>query len=254
MQLRVCGCHGGETRDAALTGFVIDGVLALDAGSLTRALTLDEQLALEHLLITHSHLDHVKDLAFLSINRLGLAPQRLRVHANRPTLDAARRYLLCEPLWLDTTVLLTPEDPVIELIEIVDETPFTVGPYRCLGVATNHPVPGSAFLVGDGRGTICFTGDTGPTDRLWQVLNATADLRALIMEVSFPDELAAVAHASGHLTPRALAAQVERLVHRGYPILLTHLKPGYEAAIHAEVAALGIPDCQFLADGQVLEL
>ena len=41
--LRILGCHKKESRDTLFEAHLIDGILVLDAGGLTRSLTFEEQ-------------------------------------------------------------------------------------------------------------------------------------------------------------------------------------------------------------------
>ena len=79
MRVRVLGAHQLETRDTRLTSFLIDGVLAVDAGSLTSGLTLEEQESVEAILITHHHFDHCRDLLTFGLNTRGADDERLCV-------------------------------------------------------------------------------------------------------------------------------------------------------------------------------
>lgn len=91
----------------------------------------------------------------------------------------------------------------------------------------------SSFLID----AIAYSGDTGPTDRFWRVLSETEDLKALLMEVSFPDEQHALARVSGHHTPETLAVDIAKLDGKpGLPILLFHIKPVFEAAVEKQLS------------------
>ena len=94
MRLRVCGCHGGESRQTELSSFLIDESLALDAGSLTRALTLEEQARIRHVLVTHAHLDHVRDLAFLADNLCSVVPEPVTVWSLPESIAVIRNDLM----------------------------------------------------------------------------------------------------------------------------------------------------------------
>ena len=254
MQVRACGCHGGETASASLSGYLIDGTVALDAGSLTRALDLDEQEQITDVLLTHSHLDHVRDLAFLADNRAEAQGKPIQIWGLPPVLQSIRDPLFNDILWPDFSRIPNLESPIIRYCEVEAEQPFRVAGYEGVAVSTHHPVPSSAFLLQDERSTVCFSGDTGPTDRLWQVLNERENLRALFLEVSFPDEMQEMADVSGHLTPRDLKQQLALLEGRDFPVYLVHLKPRFTGPIREQVMASRLAAVSFLEDGQVLEL
>ena len=95
MILRVLGCSGGEAEGDRLTGLLVNGTVALDAGSLTLALTIAEQVAIRHIFLSHSHLDHICTLPFYTKNVFGHVDTPVEIHALPETLDALRRHLLC---------------------------------------------------------------------------------------------------------------------------------------------------------------
>ena len=66
MRLRVLGCYGGEAPGCHQISLLVDGHLLLDAGSVTAVLPLDAQAGINHVLISHAHLDHVAALAFIA--------------------------------------------------------------------------------------------------------------------------------------------------------------------------------------------
>ena len=254
MRVKVCGCYGGETIDTALTGFVLDGVLALDAGSLTRSLTLAEQQSIRHVLITHTHLDHIKDLAFLADNVIGCIEKPIEIWGTAPTIEVLKEHLMNDRVWPDFSKLPTPEQPTLQFNVIEEETLFTVAGYEIFAVRTNHPVPNVGYLVRDSKGTFCFSGDTGVTERLWQVINERDDMMGLITEVSFPNEQDWLADVSGHLTPKMLAAQASLLKGRKYPLFLSHMKPNFIETLKEQVGAEKIDNYRFLEVGETIDL
>ncbi len=254
MRVKVCGCSGGETPETALTGFVINGELALDAGSLCRGLTLDEQCALNDVLITHTHLDHIKDLAFLADNIIGIKKTPLNVWGSEFVISTLRNHLMNDKIWPDFSKIPTPANPTIVYHTIVPEKQFTVAGYRVFPVSTAHPVPNTAYVISNNDGSFCFTGDTGVTDRIWDVLNATPDLLGLICEVSFPNMMTDLANLSGHLTPKMLHEQIGRLKNRRYTVYLSHNKPNFRDLLRKEVTETGVENVHFLLKGEVLDL
>lgn len=254
MRVKVCGCYGGETSKTALTGFVIDGKVALDAGSLARSLTLKQQQQIEHILITHTHLDHIKDLAFISDNVIGTIPKPIQIWGIKSTIDVIRNHLMNDRIWPDFSKLPTADNPTIQFNVIEEEKPFKVDKYTCLAVPTKHPVPNTGYLVTNDEGTFCFSGDTGVTTRLWDVINQQKKMLGLITEVSFPNEQEWLADVSGHLTPKLLKQQIDQLKNRNYTVFLSHMKPNFIDVLKKEVKAEKIGNYRFLEVGEVIEL
>jgi 3',5'-cyclic-nucleotide phosphodiesterase len=239
MDLRVLGCHGGESPRHRTTAFLLDERMALDAGALTTQLELVDQTRLEGVLVSHSHMDHVRDLAAIADNRCQLECAPLTIAATRPTIDALKAHFFNEELWPDFTVIPSPDQPTIVYQEIPLEIPTNVLGYTVRAIAVNHTVDAAGFVVADRAGAIAFSGDTGPTDRFWQVLAETKDLKALLMEVSFPNAQQALASASGHHTPQTLLQDLKKLAApQDLATMLYHIKPPFQAEVEKECAKL----------------
>jgi 3',5'-cyclic-nucleotide phosphodiesterase len=239
MELRVLGCHGGETPSHRTTAFLLDERLALDAGSLTSQLTLADQGKIETVLVSHSHLDHVRDLATIADNRCQLGCPPLTIASTRETLQQLRTHFFNDVLWPDFTVIPDKSNPTIIYQEIPLEQPTTVLDYTVTAVAVNHTVDSAGFLIDDGEGSIGFSGDTGPTDRFWEVLNERQNLKALLMEVSFPNREQTLATASGHHTPQTLIEDLKKY-NASEPLatMLYHIKPPFQSEVEKECAKL----------------
>ncbi|HLK45311.1 MAG TPA: hypothetical protein VKT18_04950, partial [Acidimicrobiales bacterium] len=66
------------------------------------------------------------------------------------------------------------------------------------------------------------------------------DLKAMLMEVSFPNAEARLARVSGHHTPATLEVDMKKLGARAkdLPTLLYHIKPSYQSTVEREAARL----------------
>jgi cAMP phosphodiesterase len=239
MELRVLGCHGGETPRHRTTAFLIDDRLALDAGSLTSQLELADQDRLEAVLISHAHLDHVRDLATIADNRCQRDCGPLDVIATQATLDHLRAHFFNDVLWPDFTAIPSRGQPTIRYVEIRAEQPTQVLGYTVTTVDVNHTIESAGFIIDDGAGAIGFSGDTGPTDRFWELMNQQPNIKALLMEVSFPDRQTGLALVSGHHTPQTLLADLNKYkAPQDLPTLLYHIKPPFQAEVEKECAKL----------------
>lgn len=242
MRLRILGCHGGESPSHRATSFLIDDHLLLDAGSLTRALTVKEQALVDHVFISHSHLDHIRDLALLADNVIGMRKKPVQIHCTDPVADALEKHLFNNIIWPDFTKIPNPADPqnpVLKIHRMRSGESVQVESYRVSTVPVNHPVDCHALFVTGKTGTLVYSGDTGPTDKMWEAINKLTDLRAFIYEVSFPNNMEKLAHVSGHLTPLMLAEELKKYKPKTEaPILLYHLKPGFFEVLQDQLAAL----------------
>jgi cAMP phosphodiesterase len=254
VKLRILGCSGGELPLHRTTCFLVDGKLAVDAGALTASLPLEELLAIDDIVLTHSHFDHVKDVPLLADLLVGRRRKPLRVHASRACARTLRKSVFNDELWPDFTRIPDARRPVLELRPFDPRRAFRVGRYSFHPVPVSHPVESVGFVISDGRASFAISGDTGPTVRFWKRVNAEKRLRALLVETSFPTRLQALADVSGHLTPSTLATELGKVERNGFPVLLYHLKPAHLAELERELSALDLPGVRILAAGDEFTL
>lgn len=239
MELRVIGCHGGETPKHRTSAFVIDERLAIDAGSLTSGLELKAQFRLSACLVSHAHLDHVRDLATLADNRCQADCDPLVVAANRATVTALKKHFFNNLLWPDFSVIPNKTRPTIRFVELKPERRTHVGDYTVRSVSVHHTIDTTGFIVEGKDAAIGYSGDTGPTDRIWELLKAQKNLKALLMEVSFPNREQKLATVSGHHTPRTLLKDLKKYGRpQDLPTLLYHIKPFFQSEVEQECARL----------------
>jgi len=239
VEIRIVGCHGGETPRHRPSAFLVDDKIAIDAGSLTSGMDLPSQFALEACLVSHAHLDHIRDLATIADNRCQMECKPLIVAGTRATLGVLKKHFFNNLLWPDFSTIPSKRKPAIRYLELQSGKPTMIAGYEVCAIPVSHTIDCSAFTVRGPHGTLAYSGDTGPTDRLWQVLNETDDLKALLMEVSFPNGHARLARASGHHTPETLARDMKKLERRmDVPTLLYHIKPSFQGTVERECARL----------------
>ena len=239
MDLRIIGCHGGETPKHRTSAFVVDERIAIDAGSLTSGMDLKAQNALEAVLVSHAHLDHIRDLATIADNRAqnGCAP--LVIVGTKQTIAILKKHFFNGLLWPDFTKIPTVRQPTIAYQILKPEVVTTVAGYKVRAIMVSHTIECCAFIIEGKDGTLAYSGDTGPTERLWEVLNKLDNLKAMLMEVSFPNQEQRVATLSGHHTPRTLATELKKYKKvKDLPILLYHIKPVFQREVEREVAKI----------------
>lgn len=240
MKLHVLGCHGGELPQCRSTCFLIDEVLALDAGALTRTLPLEQLSRIDDILLSHSHFDHVKDLPLLADLIVGRRDKPVTVWGSRECITTLRENMFNDALWPDFTRIPTRRSPVFQLKSFRAGASFKVGRYAVTSVPVTHPVEACGFVISDGKSALGMSGDTGPTNKLWDLFNRTKNLKAVLLETSFPNELQKLADISGHLTPRTLQSELEKFDRDGAEVLLYHLKPAFVARLKKELSALPV--------------
>ncbi len=253
MQIRVLGCSGSIAAGSRTTSFLLDNDVLIDAGTGVGDLTLDELASVNHILISHSHLDHVLAIGLLADSvarrRIGLPP--VHVHALPATIAALRTHLFNGIIWPDFTRLPSAEHPVLSLVPLQVGQVVPAGARQIEVLPARHTVPAVGYAVLGAQGAWVFSGDTGPNPALWQRL-ATLRVAALVIETAFGDDEHALATISQHLCP----AQLQReLAHLQAPadVYITHIKPGEVDTVMAEIGAQGSRHrISALASGQVM--
>jgi 3',5'-cyclic-nucleotide phosphodiesterase len=248
MELRILGCHGGETPKHKTSSFLLDGRTAIDAGAVTSMLSLEEQHRIETVLVSHAHLDHVRDLATMADNRCQQGGPPLVIAAIPETIEVLRKHFFNDLLWPDFSKIPAGKSGMTVVFQPIEpEKPILLSGNEVTPVLVHHSIDACAFLVRTPTGSLAYSGDTGPTERLWELVAARDDLRALLMEISFPNEHHWLAKVSGHHTPETLAKELLKLdsregpandLHRHLPILLYHIKPVFEARVERELARI----------------
>lgn len=240
MEFKVLGCHGGESPKHQCPAFLLDGRVCLDAGSVTNMLTLKEQQRIETVLVSHAHLDHVRDLAMLSDTRTQQGGPPLVIASTPGTIAVLKKHFFNDKLWPDFSKIPEQQNATVVFQTLKPEVEHELSGFRVRPVMVDHSVEAAAFLIGDGESTIAYSGDTGPTERLWDVLQEQRELRALVMEVAFPNEQSRLATDSCHHTPKSLEAELKKLgvKKRDIPVLLFHIKPVFQEATERQLAKL----------------
>jgi len=239
MIVRIIGGHGGVCPGYRATSYLIDGKLLIDAGSVASGIQIDEQILIDHILISHSHLDHISDLAFLADNCFGLKGKPFEIYTNNEAKTSIMTHLLNDELWPDFTKIPNAENPTLRFHEVEEEKTIEIGKYKITPVRVNHFAGSLGFIVEKGNSTVVFTQDSGPTDKIWELAKKRKNLKAIFTEVSFPNKLQEVATLSRHHTPVTIEQEYKKMP-KDVPIFLGHLKPNYQAIIYQEVDDLGI--------------
>jgi cAMP phosphodiesterase len=242
--VRALGPYGGSAPGYRLTTFLLDGETALDAGCLTDALPLSAQRRVKRVLLTHAHFDHIASLPLLCDNLYGQS-RPLEVFAPAPVLSTLSRDVFNNRVWPDFTRLPSRARPTLVLRPLAVGKALSVGGLTVTPFSVRHTVPAYGYVVRKRGRSVLFSGDTHPTDRLWDEIRRAKNLKAIFLEVSFCDAQTPLARASGHFTPRMLAENLSKMPPR-VPIYLYHMKPPSLSRIRREIDALREPRVKLL--------
>jgi ribonuclease BN (tRNA processing enzyme) len=253
MRITVLGASGGIGPQARTTALRVDSDILIDAGTGVGDLSLEAMRAIDHVFLTHSHLDHVAALPFM-LDTVGAQRGRpVTVYAQAATAEALKAHVFNDVIWPDFGRIPSPERPFMRWQVVPVGGEVTLGGRRLRSVAVNHVVPAVGYLVSGSGGSVAFSGDTTTTEEFWSVLNACPDLRHVIIETSFLDAEEDIARVSRHLCPRLLAGELAKLKSAAQ-VHVTHLMPGEEEEIMREIAARLPHGPRRLMRGEVIEI
>ena len=233
---------GGVDQNQYLISYLIDDILAVDAGCLGFYGTPEEQAKVKDVLISHTHADHLASLPIFVENAYEARSDCVTVHGNAEVLDSLRRDVFNGRTWPDFLELSGRMAPFLKLDEIESGRAIDLPGLRVTPIAVDHLVPTLGFLVESGETSILISSDTGPTDAIWDLARATPGLKAVFLEASFPDSMTSLATLSKHLTPATFAGEVRKLGRADVDGIAVHMKPRHRAQILVELTALGLPN------------
>ena len=235
MRIRVLGCSGGIGGGLRTTALLVDEDVLVDAGTGVGDLSLEALARIDHIFVSHSHLDHVTSIPFLVDTVCWMRTEPIVVYGIRETLDILKAHLFNWKIWPDFTQIPDATRPFMVYREVRVGEAVEIRGRRFTPVPANHTVPAVGYSLEGPRGTLIYTGDTAAHEGLWRAVNAARDLRYLIIETAFSNKEREIAAASKHLCPDMLAEELEKM--RAKPeVFITHLKPGEGALTMREVS------------------
>jgi ribonuclease BN (tRNA processing enzyme) len=253
MKLRILGCSGGIGGNLRTTSLLLDHDILIDAGTGVGDLSLAEMCAINHVFVTHSHLDHIACLPLL-IDTVGFMRDKpLVIHATDETQDILREHIFNWQVWPDFTEIPSLHQPILRYERIALGETVDVGGRKITPLPANHIVPAVGFQIDSGKTSLAFSGDTTTCDALWETVNRIRNLEYLIVETAFSNAEKELAVVSKHLCPTLLNEELRKLK-LNPKIYITHLKPG-----EVELTMQEIGECvqrfepKMLQNGQVFE-
>ncbi|MCZ6566483.1 MAG: 3',5'-cyclic-nucleotide phosphodiesterase [Gammaproteobacteria bacterium] len=255
MKLRVLGCSGGIGLGLNTTSLLLDDSVLIDCGTGLGDLSLEEMSKLQHVFITHSHLDHIALLPMLLDTIYDhLVERPLTLHCKQETFDILAKHIFNWDVWPNFFELPNKETPVIvyESMQPGDCIEFQDKIIKMAEV--NHVVPASAYIINNGQTSLAFSGDTFINDSLWEALNEEARVDAIIVECGFTNEDENIGRDAKHYYPNALAADLNKLKHRP-KLYISHLQPGKEEeTIQQLKSAIADFEVYQLSSGDIISL
>ena len=230
LELKVIGCYGAEENGKNLSSYILskqENRIALDAGAIC-SLPIKKQNEIRNIYITHSHLDHTKDLPFFAYNN-NRNNRTSFVHATTKTINAVKK-LFRPPIWVPFHKF--DSEGGIRFSQLSPDKTYDIEGYKIKAIPVNHN-QSNGYLVDE---TLFYAGDTGQLDKkFWRRLNAIEGLTCIIIECTFPNKQRELASSYNHLCPEMLEKSIEMLARPDVRFLATHFLPEHEATIKQQL-------------------
>lgn len=227
------------------TCFLIDDRIAIDAGALTAALTIEEQVAVEAIFFSHSHFDHLVGLPFLADNIFPHRNEPVPVHGPADTIRCLREHLFNGHVWPDFSKISNGRTPVIAFHTIDAGRTIEIGGMEITPFPMEHTVQCHGYVIQAPQSALVICGDTCSTGMLPAVLPGVRNLKAVFLEASFPEGEAETARLSKHLSTGSFAVEARRIPAE-VPVFACHAKPEFLDTIRSEIDALGMDNVALL--------
>lgn len=235
MQIKVLGCSGGIGGNTRTTSFLVDDDVLIDAGTGVGDLSLEALLKIDHIFVTHSHLDHIASIPLLLDTVMGLREAPVTLHATLEVINILKQHIFNWLIWPDFNAIPSAENPFLIYHEISVGNGVNANNKTITALPANHVVPAVGYQINSGAHSLVFTGDTaGGNKAFWQAVNNIHNLKYLIIETAFSNAEASLAKLSKHLCPNALADELANM-QNSVETFITHLKPGEDIMIMQEI-------------------
>jgi ribonuclease BN (tRNA processing enzyme) len=254
MQVKVLGCSGGIGGNMRTTALLVDDDVLIDAGTGVGDLSLDALLKIDHIFVTHSHIDHIGFIPLLLDTVMGLRTKPVTVHATREVITILKLHIFNWLIWPNFNQIPDTVNPFLLYNEIQVGQAVSIQKKTITALPANHVVPAVGYQINSGAHSLVFTGDTAGSADFWQAVNTIDNLKYLIIETAFSNAEAHLVKLSKHLCPDTLAIELAQMQSQPQ-VFITHLKPGEDVTIMQEIAANPITkQCVALQHQQILEL
>lgn len=252
MRMDVLGCDGGIGDGHCSMALRIDDDVLLDAGTGLARLTSDEIARIDHVFLTHSHMDHMALLPLLIDTRMKLRKAPLTLHGIPETDEIIRSHIFNGCIWPDATKIPSPDAPALRYAPVAMGERMVLGDRAFTPVPAVHTVPAVGYRLDSPEATVMFSGDSAVCEPFWEQVADIPNLHGLIVEVSYRNGREELAHAAGHLCPSMLAPKLAAL-RKPVDVYIAHRKPIDAEQIVREVPAIaGIHRMHILKAGDVL--
>lgn len=234
MKIEVLGCSGSVMQGFDTTSILVNSKILIDAGSVMSALPAGAVGGIRVVLITHPHIDHIKELPFLVDALFASRAHGIRIMGSKATVEALRAHVFNGLIWPDIAEL--DADSTLLSIEPVPDGWFDLDGMKVMSFVENHTGGALGYVIREDGGYALFTGDTGYHQGLFDLIrNLGPELKACFIEASFPNRMGELAAITQHLTPELISKGLDGVLSPSTRVIVYHMKPSYLDEVIAEL-------------------
>ncbi len=252
-EITILGSNGTKGAEGGTSAFWLDAHNVIDAGNLLRP--MKEAVAeIETIWLTHSHLDHIVDIAYILDSYFSKRKKSLKLRGLPETLSAIKNHFLNDIIWPDfSKIALVNSDAMALVYEpiVLGEIYSLADGSTIMAFETDHTVESCGYMVTKEKSSLIITADTYDLNVMIDLVHQTESVTALVVECSFPSHMGDLAKVSRHLTPKLLFEALKPLEQERLKLYINHIKPLYEEMISSEIDQYkGAWEVEILKDGE----
>jgi HD-GYP domain-containing protein (c-di-GMP phosphodiesterase class II)/ribonuclease BN (tRNA processing enzyme) len=253
--IKILGAYGNRGQNAQTTCIQVSKHSVIDAGNIIQGLGTDAKY-IDNIFLTHSHLDHIVDSAFLCDSFFQDRIGPIKIYGLKETLDIIKTNIFNWDIWPDFSKvnLSVSSKKSLEFVELQLNQEILVDDVGLTPISSNHTVACCGYKIKNDDTSMIFTSDTYKNDDTWNLINSDKSIKSLIIDVSFPSSLKDMAKVSRHLTPKILYGELGKLTRDDVEIFVSHLKPNYKTKIIKELKKIGIKEENILLGGEIIDI
>ncbi|MGC9325501.1 MAG: 3',5'-cyclic-nucleotide phosphodiesterase [Desulfomonilia bacterium] len=245
MKIEILGCSGSVMRGYNTTSILINGHTLIDAGSAASVLTEKALTGIRTILITHSHIDHIKELPFIIDTLYSNRATGITIWGSTKTIEALKDHIFNGLIWPDMKEL--DADDGFVCLKTLPESAISIENITVRSLPVDHIEGSVGYILSDNGNAVFFSGDTGYQQPLFEHVGGLGtDLKAFFVEASFPNRLEHIAKVSRHLTPSLIKKGISGTLPASTRVIAYHIKPKHLKEVIGELS----PDIEYITGGE----
>lgn len=235
-EIIILGAAGGVSNGHENTSIKINNKIIIDAGNIIRALE-DEINEIEHIFVSHTHIDHINDIPYLIDNLYEKREKSFKIYASKESITNMREHMFNDILWRDYEKinLINQNKKILEFIQIDYGQSTIIDDITIKTIQNNHTKGSCSFIITKNNKSILFTSDTYICETIYNEINNNETISTLIIECSYPTRLEKIAQIHKHLTPKLLKQIINKINRDNIKIFINHVKPKYLFEIESDI-------------------